>query len=206
MKKLILAASLVLAATHALALYKVVGPDGKVTYTDRPPVDTSSKVMTMGSQGTIEAAADIGLPIELRQVTAKYPVTLYTAPDCVPCDSARQLLQQRGVPYVEKRVVSEEDVEAFERLVGGRTVPGATIGAQQLRGLNAADWTSYLDAAGYPRESRLPRGWQAPAVTSVVAAKVAAPAAAASSPASRVTPPPAAPVDSGNAAPGGIKF
>jgi len=31
------AAALLMAAGPAWALYKVVGPDGKVTYTDRPP-------------------------------------------------------------------------------------------------------------------------------------------------------------------------
>ena len=41
-------------------------------------------------------------------------------------------------------------------------MPALTIGAQPLRGLSEADWTAYLDAAGYPRESRLPRGWQPP--------------------------------------------
>ena len=204
MKKLILAASLVLAAAPALALYKVVGPDGKVTYTDRPPTDNSSKVMSMGAQGNVDPNTDIGLPIELRQVAARYPVTLYTSPDCVPCDSARQLLQQRGVPYIEKRVVTDDDVAAFERLVGGRVLPGATIGAQQLRGLNAADWSSYLDAAGYPRESKLPRGWQAPPVTPVVAAKVPTVPAAASAPA-RAAPVPVA-VEPPPPAPGGVRF
>jgi hypothetical protein len=41
-------------------------------------------------------------------------------------------------------------------------LPSASIGAQGLRGWNAAEWASYLDAAGYPRESRLPRNWQPP--------------------------------------------
>ena len=32
-----IAAAASLALTPAFALYKVVGPDGKITYTDRPP-------------------------------------------------------------------------------------------------------------------------------------------------------------------------
>jgi hypothetical protein len=47
-------------------------------------------------------------------------------------------------------------------------VPSLTIGAQQLRGFSEADWVAYLDAAGYPRESKLPRNWQAPAATPLV--------------------------------------
>jgi glutaredoxin len=204
MKKLVVALTLLLAGTQAMALYKVVGPDGKVTYTDRPPVDTGSKVVPYGSARQA-GAADVAvlLPIDLRQVAARFPVTLYTSVDCPPCDSARTLLQQRGVPYIEKRVQSDDDVQAVERLTGGRIVPSATIGAQQLRGLNVADWTGYLDAAGYPKESRLPRGWQPPAVTPVVAARqpAATPAPAA---------PPAAPAptpdDASTPTPGTIKF
>ena len=201
MKKLAAATALVLCVTPALALYKVVGPDGKVTYTDRAPSDTGSKVVPFTSGGTPDKVPDIGLPIELRQVVAKYPVTLFTATDCPPCDAARSLLQQRGVPYTEKRVSSEEDIQALERLIGGRSVPGATIGPQALRGLNAADWVAYLDAAGYPKESRLPRGWQPPAVTPLVAVREAAPVAT-----PRPAPQPAPAAEGAAPTPGGIKF
>jgi glutaredoxin len=196
MKRLVLVTALLFASLPALALYKVVGPDGKVTYTDRAPVDTTSKVTALGRDAVPAAApvdADASLPIELRQVMARYPVTLYTAPDCAPCDAARQLLQQRGVPFAEKRVLNEADAVAFEAAVGGRTIPGATIGTQALRGLSPTDWGAYLDAAGYPRESKLPRNWQPPAPTPVVArAPVAAPApqSRASAPAPRVDVPP----------------
>ena len=176
MKRLALMCCLALASVPALALYKVVGPDGKVTYTDRPPVDTTARVSTLGRDGVLAASvdpgADAGLPAELRQAVGKFPVTLYTAPDCAPCDNARQLLQQRGVPYTEKRVLSEDDAVAFERLVGARTIPGATIGSQPLRGLAPSEWQAYLDAAGYPRESRLPRGWQPAPAQPVVARAV----------------------------------
>lgn len=202
MNKIAAATALVLCVTPALALYKVVGPDGKVTYTDRAPTDNSSKVMPFTSSGTPGATPDVGLPIELRQVVAKYPVTLFTSTDCPPCDGARTLLQQRGVPYTEKRVATEEDIQALERLIGGRSVPGATIGSQALRGLNAADWIAYLDAAGYPPESRLPRGWQPPAVTPLVAVREAA----APAPAPRPAPQPAPATGSPAPAPGGIKF
>lgn len=175
MKRTALASLLLLATTQAMALYKVVGPDGKVTYTDRPAIDTAVRVAPFNDRTQASGAADIGLPIELRTVAAKYPVTLYTSNDCRPCDSARQLLAKRGIPYVEKRVASTEDIEALERLVGGRSVPALTIGAQQLRGLNETDWTAYLDAAGYPKESRLPIGWHNAPATPLVATREVSP-------------------------------
>jgi glutaredoxin len=151
----------------AQAQYKVVLPDGSVTYTDRPPVASNARITSMNRKGTAaspEAASDVsGLPLELRQAVQRYPVTLYTGSDCLPCESGRRALQQRGVPFSEKRVSSEDDASALERAVGGRTVPALTIGSQALRGYSETDWTVFLDAAGYPRESRLPKGWQAQA-------------------------------------------
>lgn len=168
-------------ALPAAAQYKVVGPDGKVTYTDRPPTsDAGSRVAPM--RGAAPTAPEPALPVELRQAQARFPVTIYTAADCAPCDSGRQMLVQRGVPFAEKRVLTDEDTRAYEQITGGRLLPALSVGPQVLRGLNAADWTAYLDAAGYPRESRLPAGWKPPAATPLVEAKVAPAAAEPSSP------------------------
>ncbi|MDO9093450.1 MAG: glutaredoxin family protein [Rubrivivax sp.] len=159
----LLGAGLVLAMSGVpvLAQYKVVLPDGSVTYTDRPPVASNVRVTPMGRPGNrAPAAAEIGLPLDVRSAVQRHPVTLYTGVECSPCDTGRRLLQQRGVPYTERLVLSEDDAAALERLVGGRTVPSISIGAQPLRGLSEADWSAYLDAAGYPRENKLPRGWQ----------------------------------------------
>ncbi|MCY7314315.1 MAG: glutaredoxin family protein [Rubrivivax sp.] len=155
-------ALLAAAPVVATAQYKVVQPDGSIGYTDRPPVTSNARISNLRRPGAGGAVSEIGLPAELRGPVQKHPVVLYTSPDCQPCDSGRKLLQQRGVPFAEKRVGSDEDAAALERLVGGRTVPALTIGAQPLRGWSEADWSSYLDAAGYPRENRLPKGWQAP--------------------------------------------
>jgi glutaredoxin len=160
-------AVLVAYAAPALAQYKVVLPDGSVTYTDRPPLSTNARITSLNRKGTAstsEASPDTSnLPLELRQAVQRYPVTLYTGVDCAPCEAGRRALQQRGIPFSEKRVTSEDDASALERAVGGRTVPALTIGAQPLRGYSETDWTVFLDAAGYPRESRLPKNWQAPA-------------------------------------------
>jgi glutaredoxin len=192
-------------ASPVHALYKVVAPDGTVTYTDRPPPAAAGRpVPRSGRDAANDAAAALAnLPLELRQVTTRYPVTLYSSTDCAPCDNARRLLAARGIPHVERRVVNEDDAEALNRLTGGRSVPTLMIGTQALRGFAEADWHSYLDAAGYPRESRLPRGYQQPPATPLVerqaeATPQARPAAP-PPPAEPQTPPPAP-------APAGIRF
>ena len=156
------------------AQYKVVGPDGKVTYTDRAPAGNDGKVTSLGARAA-GPVLEVVLPIELRQVVARYPVTLYvTSGACEPCNGARQLLRNRGIPFSEKLILSAEDSEALERLSGGRDVPTLTLGAQNLKGLASDVWNAYLDSAGYPRESRLPANYQYPAATPVIERKEAA--------------------------------
>ena len=200
MARRLLPLAALLACAPLYAQYKVVGPDGKVTYTDRPPPQATGKVTALGARGQDAAAADSALPLELRQASSKYPVTLYAAVgNCAPCDSARQMLRQRGVPYVEKTVQSQEDGDALERLSGGRDAPTLSIGSQTLRGLAPSVWNSYLDAAGYPRESRLPATYQYAAPSPLVArAPVAAPEVAdAQKPAAAAAPAPQAAPNSG---------
>jgi glutaredoxin len=171
----LLALSLAL-ASPAFAQYKVVQPDGSITYTDRPQVAPNTRIATLGKGGKA-ASADNELPLDLRQAAQKYPVTLYTSKDCTPCDTGRRLLETRGVPFAEKRVATEDDAAALERVVGVRSVPALTIGAQALRGLSETDWGAYLDAAGYPRDNKLPRNWPKTAATPMVE-RVAPPEAA----------------------------
>jgi glutaredoxin len=203
--RLVPALALACFALPGHALYKVVGPDGTVTYTDRPPPAASGRPAPVGARTEAPApdAPPANLPIDLRQVTSRYPVTLYTGADCVPCESGRRLLAARGIPFAERRVSSEEDAEALNRLTGGRSIPTLMIGTQALRGFGDGDWHSYLDAAGYPRESRLPRGYQQPAATPLVQrqAEAAPQERPAPPPAAEPAPPPPAPP-----APAGIRF
>jgi glutaredoxin len=165
-----LALAFALFALPGQAQFKVIGTDGKVTYTDREPSSSEGKVVPLGSRAVVPAAtAEPDLPFELRQATGKYPVTLYvTSTACEPCSSGRQMLKQRGIPFNERLVVTVEDSEALERLSGAREAPTLSIGSQILRGYAAEVWSSYLDAAGYPRDSRLPSTYQYRAAAPVV--------------------------------------
>jgi glutaredoxin len=157
-----LAAALILGsvALTSHAQYKVIGADGRVTYTDRPSASTGDQISPIRSSVSGDTAANAGLPNEVRQAMQRYPVTLFVTDNCSPCDSARQLLRQRGVPYSEKTVSTAEDVDALQRLTGGRDTPTISIGSQVVRGLSTESWTSYLDAAGYPKSSKLPASYQ----------------------------------------------
>jgi glutaredoxin len=164
-----------LSAAHAQ--YKVVGPDGKVTYTDQPPAAAAARVQSLPAGGS--GSSNQGLPLELRRVADRYPVTLYAAKGCAPCDTGRQLLISRGIPFTEKRVDTPADINAFIAANSVGTIPTLTIGQQRLKGLVTTEWQSYLDAAGYPKTSALPASYRNPDPSPLVSPS-AAPAPAAS--------------------------
>lgn len=166
-----------LAASPAHALFKVVGPDGRVTYTDRAPGPADGRMQPVSKE--TGRASDLQLPYALRQVASRFPVTLYTAVDCGDaCTMARSFLSRRGVPYAERTAKTAEEREAWERIVGGTQAPTLTVGSQSLRGFAPAAWDETLDVAGYPKNSLLPASWQPPAPVPLIAPRAAAPSPA----------------------------
>lgn len=198
------------AVAFAQPVYRIVGPDGKVTFSDQPPPAAApGKVGGIATAPAAAAGGGAALPFELRQVVGRYPVTLYTSADCVPCGTGRALLTGRGIPFTEKTVRSNEDIQALQRLSGDSALPFLTIGNQQIRGFSDAEWSQFLDAAGYPRTSRLPTAYRNPPATSLVAVQTPAPANRPAdgqqvNAAPREAPPP--PPATNNENPAGIRF
>lgn len=156
-------------AAQAQTVYRIVGADGKVTFSDKPPASTDQGKVVGTGVGASGAASSTGLPFELRQVANKYPVTLYTSSKCGPCDSARAMLSGRGIPFTERTVSTAEDAESLQRISGDSSLPFVTIGGQRLKGFTDSEWTQYLDAAGYPKTSLLAAGYKNAAPTPLVA-------------------------------------
>lgn len=164
-------------------VYRSVGPNGHVSFSDRPGSTAATAAAGHASSGSSPSPSSSGatseLPYALRQTASRYPVTLYTTTDCAPCDSARRLLAQRGIPFTERSVSTEADIKALQQLSGQEQLPFATMGRQHLIGLEYGEWQRYLDLAGYPQTSALPAGWKpTPATPLTTPAPAAAPQAA----------------------------
>lgn len=198
-------------AVQAQNIYRTVGADGRVTFSDRlsttpaaqpsaeragkpgspAPASDSSATATDSpapAQAT-DSMASADLPYTLRQAHSKYPVTLYATGDCPPCDDARRMLVQRGVPYTERSVISDADRKALQALSGQEQLPFATIGQQHLVGWEADSWQRYLDLAGYPSRSAMPRAWKPSAATALAPQPPQTPSASAAAPPPPATPP-----------------
>ena len=188
---------------NAQQIYRIVGQDGRVTFSDKAPLDANARVGTATAMPSA-AADNSALPFELRQAASRYPVTLYTGPGCAPCVAGRALLSERGIPFTERTVTTNEDIDALKRLTGAPSLPFLTIGGQQLKGFSEIEWAQFLDAAGYPKTSQLPSSYTPPPATALVTAQqpqAQAPVRPAPQPTRAAAPQPAP-----NENPAGIRF
>lgn len=200
----VLVASFLSPAVQGQTVYRIVGPDGKVTFSDKPPPPASESKVSEANASTGGASASAGLPFELRQVATKYPVILYTSDNCAPCNAGRSMLTSRGIPFSEKTVTTNEDTEALKRMSSDNSLPFMTIGSQQLKGFSDAEWTQFLNAAGYPASSALPPSYRRPSATPLV--RIAEAPAASAAPATGSNPRPAQRTVQPANNPAGIRF
>ena len=203
------AALLITSQAQAQTVYRAVGPDGRTTFSDKPPdaSDNATTTVTGGKPIGTGGAGGATLPFELRQVASKYPVTLYTSSNCTPCGSGRALLSSRGIPFAEKTVTTFEDAQTLQRISGDSSLPFLTIGGQQIKGYSDSEWTQFLNAAGYPQTSTLPASYRNPDAIPLVAVQKPAPAVKAEPAQTQRAPaePANPPVDTPSN-PAGIKF
>lgn len=163
----------------AQQVFRIVGADGRVTFSDKPPAQANAKLApSMALAGAAGGSNTAALPFELRQVASKFPVTLYTAAGCGPCGAGRAYLSSRGIPFAERTISSAEDSDALQRLAGASSIPLLTVGGQQIKGYSDSEWGQFLDAAGYPARSALPASWRNPDPSPLVAVQRPTPATA----------------------------
>ncbi len=201
LRQALLVAAMLAPLHSAWALYKVVGPNGEITFTDVPPAAPGHKAEAVNPTGTGPARAD--LPYALKRVVRERPVLLFTTPHCPACEDGAKLLRARGVPYTEKLVSNAADLNAF-RADNPHVdhLPLLSIGGVKLTpGFDPLAWNQALSAAGYPENSALPANYRF-AAPEHLAPAASAPPHEASVPRQPVTPPPVLPPANPKAPPG----
>lgn len=185
-------------SAHA-QVYKWVGPDGKIQYSDTPP-PASAKVQPRTVATPSSSSGGVALPYEVAEAMKKNPVTLYSSANCTPCDTARTMLISRGIPFSEKTVRTTEDIDYLREVSGDSQVPVMTIGKNKHQGYTASQWEEALIAAGYPATNRLPKAYRNPPPEAAAPRKEAPVQEASASAPEALLPEPASPA--GNAPPG----
>jgi len=150
MKKFYLLLFLTLLAVqpaHATRLYKWVDEYGNVTYKDTPPTDDSIKYKEKNINGGNSTSGDAA-----DEAAEKFPVVMYSTPSCTPCATARAYLQSRGVPFQDKNVEGNGQLQQeLKKKAGEISVPTIFVGSKVMKGYVQSVLAGELDSAGYPK-------------------------------------------------------
>ena len=143
-------------------VYKVVGPDGEITYSDIPPADRARantlefrnlpssplpahvlrfrEQLEKSAEGRINAA----------RATRASDAVLFTASWCGHCKRAKTHLAAAQIAYVEYDIESVDGMRAFINAGGSGGVPLLVAGDRRIQGYSAPAYDR-LAAAIRPR-------------------------------------------------------
>ena len=134
-------------------LYRWTDESGKVHYTDTQPPANAKNVEKKGPAraGGAEGAA-AQQSYALQQAVKNFPVTVYTSKDCGdPCKKGLDHLNKRGVPFTEKVIATQSEIDQLTKLAGAPNVPVMVVGINLQKGYAEQGWGEALDSAGYPK-------------------------------------------------------
>jgi glutaredoxin len=136
-------------AAQADTLYKWVDSQGRISYHDQPPPEgagyrVEEKVLGTGNKHKEDDT--------LAKVVEKFPVVLYSVPDCSSCDLARLYLQKRKVPFTEQNLNAKPELQQIlKKKIGSLSAPTLMIGEKVMKGYVESVLEGELDGVGYPK-------------------------------------------------------
>ena len=136
-------------AAQADTLYKWVDSQGRISYHDQPPPEgagyrVEEKVLGTGNKHKEDDT--------LAKVVEKFPVVLYSVPDCGSCDLARLYLQKRKVPFTEQNLNTNPELQqTLKKKIGSLSAPTILIGEKIMKGYVESVLEGELDGVGYPK-------------------------------------------------------
>ncbi len=156
----------------AAQLYQWKDAQGRMQYSDQPPPPSVRNAQQKSFKGNV---IEVGESYSAKTAREKFPVTLYITSCGGPCDQARQLLAERGVPYSTKDPQASPEAQAeLKKLTGQSRVPVLVVGSDKIDGFETGQWHAALDKAGYPK-TPIPRAKPAPAAAPPAPAAAPAP-------------------------------
>ncbi len=158
LRLILLVASLSLSATTvAQTTYRWVDKaTGQTVFSDHPPPVGAKEVVVRAAKSQNSEPAP--LSYAARVASEKFPVVLYSTKPCDEgCEQAKRLLSNRGIPFTEKSISTQEELAELSSKLGVKAaLPCMTVGTQRQLGFESEAWNKLLDLAGYPKKSSAP--------------------------------------------------
>ena len=160
MKKLVyfIVLAVVTTITYADSLYKVVGADGTITFTNRPPTEGKITALKFDdapssplSAQALKSQADLRKSIESGQgdrtrIDSTGSVTLFSATWCGYCRKAKSYLHAKGIRYQEYDIDTPEGLRVFSEAGGEKGVPLLVADSKRLQGFSEGSYDVFFAA------------------------------------------------------------
>jgi glutaredoxin len=147
MRKIIaLCALSVCIPASAQQIYRLVGPDGRVQYTDKPPAGVKATPVESRVNSYSGVPTVSGIP---PAAATRPEVKMYATDWCPYCRKAQAYFAQHGIRYTHVDIEKSDAARAEYQRLGGRGVPVILVGTQRMNGFSEERLAQMLKAAGY---------------------------------------------------------
>ncbi len=141
----------ILPSAQSAERFRWVDKAGNVHYGDTPPADA---INIKSKNISVTQSPNDDLSFATRLAQKNFPVTVYIGNGCGDvCDKGRSLLKKRGIPFDEKILTTQADIDEFTKQTGSDSVPVLAVGTTYFKGYSAEGWHSALSTAGYPKDA-----------------------------------------------------
>lgn len=159
MKELLVMVCLLPALAQAGTLYKSIGPDGQVVYSDRPPpsgkVEKTFNFSNLPATPLPDSVAryrdELQKSVQQRladsgRTSTQQPV-IFTAKWCGYCRQALAYLAEKKVGYKEHDIDTPAGMRAFAETGPSRGVPLLLVGSQKVQGFSRPAYDTVFNPA-----------------------------------------------------------
>jgi len=142
---------------QADTVYKSVGPDGGIIYSDRPPADSKIEKNLIFNDSpssplpeyVIRYKEELEKRLQKSSQEIKQPgdsVQLFIAQWCGYCRKAKAYLATRKIDYREYDIDTADGMQAFAQAGGGKGVPLLLWRGQRISGFTKANYDALFGA------------------------------------------------------------
>ena len=142
-------------STAATNVYECIDAAGQTTFSDHCPPGTRKKETRFQTSASDLSGEE---KTEKSEKNTDGSVILYAVEHCDACDLVRNFLKTRNIPFTEKNVTGDMELQKeLREKSGSATVPFTQIGGRKLRGYDSYALSDAIIAAGYADKTEQPK-------------------------------------------------